>query len=66
MEVLQVPKVGRGDSLLGWDPKFSLDLDGDGIFELVVEESHYDGGSTVMYYWKNGKRHKAVLQSDSA
>ena len=66
IETLQKPSVGMGDSLGSWVPKFHVDIDADGIEEIICGISHYEGGENVLLKWKDGKVSSIILEGDSA
>lgn len=71
IEVIRVPQAwitcpgceGAGTS---WNPSFVIDLDSDGISEIVADISLYEGAGVTLYQWKNGKMTPIELQFDSA
>lgn len=66
IEILQEPLVGIGVGLAGWEPLFAIDVDSDGVDELVCQISHYEGGSRVIYHWGINRLISTTLASDSS
>lgn len=58
---LQPAALGTGDGIGRWVPDFVTDVDGDGTEEVVASPSYYEGGSTVLYRWLDGKMTETTL-----
>ena len=53
-----------GDAVLNWTPLFSVDVDGDGLEEIVGKESYYESANTFLYGSESGKAPPFQLLSD--
>lgn len=59
-------KPGKNDTPLVFDIAPPLDLNGDGLMEIVVRSRYYEGGGVRVFELKNGRPRQVLSASDGA